>query len=296
MMSKDLDFFGKPAKGSIAILLIVCILLTASLACSLPFKIVWTGSGEENQETAQANAAIAELLTTKEPTAENLPDSGEDQAGQVEEQLPTETPSLTPSPTVTDTPKPERITGQISNNTNCRLGPKDVFELIHIFLAGDEVELLGKNQEGTFWYVRDQDGGDIECWIWNEYATAQGNTGDLPVFTPPPEPAPIMNFVLSYKNTSGETNITVNVRNTGNVALQSYTATFKDSSTSETLVVSSNKFGTAAKVSVGNIGAISSGPFSASTIGHQIKVTVKACSEDGQTGKCYSSSINFESN
>jgi hypothetical protein len=279
----------------IYIVLSLFVLLSITLACSLPFKIVWTGSEQEKEQTAQANAAIAELLTTKEPQIDAGSDDDIDQADQTAEELPTETPSLTPSPTVTDTPIPEQLTAHISNNTNCRLGPKDVFTLIHIFLSGDQVDLLGKNQEDTFWYVQDQEGGDIECWIWKEYATTDGNTENLPVFTPPPEPAPIMSFVLTYKTTSGETTVIMNVRNTGNLALQSYTATFKDTVTSETIVVSGNKFGNAAKVSVGNIGVISSNPFSASTIGHQINVNVKTCSEDGQTGKCFSSSINFES-
>jgi histidinol dehydrogenase len=105
-----------------------------------------------------------------------------------------------------------------------------------------------------------------------------------------------MNFVLTYKSTSGGTTVIVNVRNTGNVALQSYSATFTDTVTAETIIVSGNKFGNAAKVSVGNIGVVSSNPFSVSTIGHQIKATVKACSEDGQAGKCTSKTITFESN
>ena len=71
-------------------------------------------------------------------------------------------------------------------NTNCRLGPKDVYDLIHIFSSGDMVDLLGKNDGGTFWYVKDRETGEIECWIWNEYADARGDISYLPVFTPPP--------------------------------------------------------------------------------------------------------------
>ncbi|MCJ7717073.1 MAG: hypothetical protein MUO54_11225, partial [Anaerolineales bacterium] len=114
-------------------------------------------------------------------------------------------------------------------------------------------------------------------------------------FTPPPVPAPIMNFVLSYKSTTGK-KIQVSVRNTGNVVLQSYTATYKDTVTSEVIVVSSNQFGSAAKISVGNTGVISSNPFSASTSDHQINVTVKACAQDGQSGKCLTNTISFKSN
>lgn len=280
------------------VFLILVLLLVLTLACSLPFRIVWNGSDADNQQkTVDANSDLLQTLSANTSNTDTEQDTGsEDDEGSIAgEEIPSETPSLTPSPTITDTPAPEKVTAILSNNTNCRLGPKDVFELIHIFLQGDKVDLLGKNQEGTFWYVQDQDTGTIQCWLWSEYASPNGVIESLPVFTPPPEPAPIMNFVLSYKDTSGETTVIMNVRNTGNVALQSYTATFTDTVTSETIVVSGNKFGNAAKVSVGNIGVISSNPFSASTIGHQMNVTVKTCSEDGQAGKCFSSSINFES-
>ena len=89
--------------------------------------------------------------------------------------------------------------------------------------------------------------------------------------------------------------LAVYVRNSGNVALQSYSATFKDTVTAESLVISGDKFGNSAKVSVGNQGIVTSPAFSASIIGHQINVTVKACSQDGISGKCYTSSTSFVS-
>jgi hypothetical protein len=121
-------------------------------------------------------------------------------------------------------------------------------------------------------------------------------TESLPVFTPPPDPPPLLNFVLSYNTTTtGGTKVSVNVVNTGNLALQSYSATFTDTVTAESVVVSSNSFRSAAKISVGNTGVVNSSAFSASTVGHQIKATIKACSKDGQSGKCVTSAINFKS-
>jgi len=277
------------------ILLTMVTVLILSLACSLPFKFIWTGDAENDQAlTDQANTAVAQKLTDEAPKLEEGASSGDDEVVQEEEKLPSETPSPSPSPTVTLTPTPEQATAFIKKNTNCRVGPKDVFNLIHIFGNGDWVDVLGKNEAGTFWYIKDQDGGGIECWIWTEYAEIEGSAENLPVFTPPPEPAPIMNFVVSYKSTSG-TRVHVYVRNTGNVALQSFYATFKDTVTSEEVVASGNKFGTAAKISVGNTGVISSGHFSASPTDHKINVTVKACSGDDQTEKCFSVSTSFKS-
>jgi len=296
-MKGSLGFFTGKRKGLAFILLFVLILLTISLACSLPFKIVWTGgNGVDQEATDQEQTAVAEAKTADASANEVISESGEEEANSAEEEIPTETPSLTPSPTITETPTPEQVTAVISKNTNCRIGPKDVFELIHIFLQGDNVDLLGKNEEGTFWYVQDQDGGSIKCWIWTEYTTTEGQTENLPVFTPPPTPIPYVNFVASYKDTTGKTTVIAAVRNTGNIALQSYSATFKDTVTSETVAVAGNKFGNADKVGVGNIGVISSPAFSASTIGHQITATIKACSNDGQSGKCATVTISFESN
>ena len=295
-MNKRLVFLTEKGKKLPSIFLFMFIVLTITLACNLPFQIIWTGSSEDNQQAPdEAKTAVVERLTAEAPKVEESSNLGGEDTAQTEEKLPTETPSPSPSPTVTLTPTPEQVTAFINKNTNCRIGPKDVFELIHIFVNGDRVDLLGKNQDETFWYVKDQDGGSIECWIWTEYADLEGSTENVPVFTPPPVPAPIMNFVLSYKSTTGK-KIQVSVRNTGNVVLQSYTATYKDTVTSEVIVVSSNQFGSAAKISVGNTGNITSDPFSASTSDHQINVTVKACSQDGQSGKCLANTISFKSN
>ncbi len=295
-MNRPLGFFKQKGKNLYPVILFVLLLLTITLACSLPFRIVWNGSDEDNQQkTVQANSELVQTLSAITSNNGKDSESESNEESFAGEEIPSVTPSLTPSPTITKTPAPEQVAAFISSNTNCRVGPQDVFELIHIFLKGDNVDLIGKNEDGTFWYVQDQDGENIQCWLWNKYATPEGLTENLPVFTPPPAPIPVMNFVASYKTTTGGTTVIVNVRNTGNIALQSYSATFKDTVTSQIIAVSANKFGNATKVSVGNIGVISSPPFSASTIGHQMTATIKACSADGQAGKCATVTINFES-
>jgi hypothetical protein len=266
------------------------VLVIVSLACNLPFKIVWTGGSEDEQASSEQ----------AEPVEDQDADAGSEEGDVSDdssegEVVPSDTPNPSPSPTITFTPESDTITGYISKATNCRLGPKDIYELIHIFKKGTSVDMLGKNEAGSFYYVVDQESGTIKCWIWKEYTTPEGNAADLPVFTPPPSPIPILKFSLSYNSTTGETKVHVYVQNTGNVPLQSWSATFKDTNTGETLTGSGDTFGNAAKVSVGNTGVISSKKFSASTIGHQMKANVKACTGDGQTGKCTSVVLNFES-
>ena len=280
------------SKSKIVRLLVLfsLILVIVSLACNLPFKIVWTGGSDEEQESS-------ELV---KPSGDEDADTGSDETEADEdssegEVVPSDTPSSSPSPTFTFTPEPDTVTGYISKATNCRLGPKDIYELIHIFKKGTFVDMLGKNEAGSFYYVVDQESGTIKCWIWKEYTTPEGNAADLPVFTPPPSPIPFLKFSLSYNSTTGETKVHVYVQNTGNVPLQSWSATFKDTNTGESLTSSGDVFGNAAKVSVGNTGVVSSKKFSASTVGHQMKANVKVCTEDGQLGKCTSLVLNFVS-
>ena len=77
-MDKLLGFFIEK-KRFLLIIGLLSILLMISLACTLPFKIIWTGNAEENQEkTAQASTAIAQNLTAEVPQPSETPDtSGE---------------------------------------------------------------------------------------------------------------------------------------------------------------------------------------------------------------------------
>ena len=291
-MKKSLEMFTGKRKKITTILIGVFILIAISLACNLPFKIVWNGGSETDQ------TASDQVKTDADDVSAASKDQGEE--SKVEESvegdqvLPSETPTATPSATETVTPTPEPAIANVEQNINCRLGPKDVYDLVHIFSKGDVVNILGKNEAETFWFVEDQGSGSIKCWLWREYTNTEGATKYVPVFTPPPEPPPTMNFVVTYKG-SGNKYVHVYVLNTGNLPIQSHMSTFKDTKTGELLTITSNTFGSSAKISVGNTAVVASPQFSADPTGHQMKVTVKACSTDGQTGKCLSKNISFVS-
>ena len=274
------------------VLIIILLLVFTALACNLPFKIVWNGGSETDQTASDQVKTDADDVSAVSKDQEEESKEGESVEG--DQVFSSETPTATPSATETVTPTPEPAIANVEQNINCRLGPKDIYDLVHIFSKGDVVNILGKNEAETFWFIEDQGDGSIQCWLWREYTNTEGATKDVPVFTPPPEPPPVMNFVLTYKG-SGNRIANVYIQNTGSLPLQSHTSTFKDTVTGELLTITSNTLGSAAKVSVGNTGVISSPKFSADPTGHQLKVTIKACSADGQTGKCLSKNISFVS-
>ena len=134
---------------------------------------------------------------------------------------PAETPTTSPFPTLTSTPAPM---ANITGNTNCRTGPGRVYDLLHTYLVGDKVVLLGKNPNGFFWYTSDQGGIAPDCWLWNQYATPVGDTALLPVFTPPPKPTLSPDFEITYfhaDGAAGQFHFFFEINNTGNVAWDS---------------------------------------------------------------------------
>ena len=187
-MKKSLEMFTGKRKKITTILIGVFILIAISLACNLPFKIVGNGgSGTDQTASDQVKTDADDVSAASNDQGE---ESKVEESVEGDQVLPSETPTATPSATETVTPTPEPAIANVEQNINCRLGPKDVYDLVHIFSKGDVVNILGKNEAETFWFVEDQGSGSIKCWLWREYTNTEGATKYVPVFTPPPEPAP----------------------------------------------------------------------------------------------------------
>ena len=272
---------------------VVCVLTITGLACNLPVQSLSSENTSDNQQIPdQVEAAIAETLIAMAPETQEIiePQDTESNESEIKEITATLTPSITPSPTITFTPTftptEEAAQGYISKNTNCRIGPGDVYGLIHTFMAGEIVNLVGKDLAENYWFIQDQEQGSINCWLWGKYATPEGNTADLPVFTPPPTPIPVADYTVTYKNTtSGGKHITVTIKNTGDLTLESYSATFKDMVNSGTVDQTKNQFDSKDKIPAGKTALLTTSySFCADTTGHNIKVFIKICTENNLGG------------
>ena len=186
--------------------IMIIILLLSSSACAPRLQ--------DQDETPATESA---------PTEEVVPDNPVSPAdtSQPDPLTPTPSPTASPLPTLTFTPMP---LANITGNTNCRTGPGSVYDLLHTYLSGNQVQLLGKSPDGFFWYTRDQDGINPDCWLWGKYATPVGDTALLPVFTPPPTPTPSPDFEITYVHAdvaAGSWYLFVEIENTGSVAWDS---------------------------------------------------------------------------
>lgn len=181
------------------------LILLLSTAC--------TPSQDQIDPTATASSPIEETVPDSPvpPTNTPLPPTTTS----------TPLPSATPLPTLTSTPAP---IANITGNTNCRTGPGSVYDLLHTYLAGNQVQLLGKSPDGFFWHTRAVSEYAPDCWLWGKYVTAVGDTELVPVFTPPPTPTPSPAFEITYEwpdVAAGSWHFFFKIENTGSAAWES---------------------------------------------------------------------------
>jgi len=78
----------------------------------------------------------------------------------------------------------------VTLNTNCRVGPGVVYDLLGALLAGEKTEIIALATSGPYVIIDNPNKPGQLCWLWLKYAEITGNTDLLPLMTPPPTPTP----------------------------------------------------------------------------------------------------------
>ncbi|MEK6753677.1 MAG: hypothetical protein AABZ00_15585 [Chloroflexota bacterium] len=283
----------------------------ASLACAIP--------GIAAPESSLLSTAVAQTVSVR--LTQNLPEPSTPTLGSIPTSIYTFTltiePSITLSPTLTSTPTftftPTSSVPLISVSlaTNCRNGPGKVYDLEGALLVGEFAEVYGRDPTSRYWYIRNPDPGVEFCWVWGEYATITGSPLLLPVFTPPPTPTPTMtptpvpSFSMKFNNSDSCTGwwVDILVKNTGSLSFKSATFKVKDTVTEVELIAHTDGFTnldgclkttTKDTLSPGDAFIISSPAFDYNPNGHNIRVVLKLCTENGQNGSCITRKINVK--
>ena len=113
-------------------------------------------------------------------------------------------PTLTPTPTHTSTPAVPTIA--VSLDTNCRVGPGKVYDMVGALLVGETTEILARGSVPNYWVVDNPDYPGHECWLWGKYATVSGNTSHLPIRSAAPTPTPAPGSIRGYVYIDGNHN------------------------------------------------------------------------------------------
>ena len=107
--------------------------------------------------------------------------------------LPTSTPTLTPFPTATPTATPIPtyifLRGEVLLRSNCRYGPGAPYLYKYGLVAGSNLEIIGRNDLGTWILVR-AIGGNNPCWVKASLMKIKGEVMNVaPTYIPlPPSP------------------------------------------------------------------------------------------------------------
>jgi hypothetical protein len=67
----------------------------------------------------------------------------------------------------------------VTTDSSCYNGPDVSYELVMRILSGDKVEVIGRNQENTWWRISNDKA--LSCWIANEAGTFYGEAGLIPI-------------------------------------------------------------------------------------------------------------------
>jgi hypothetical protein len=283
----------------------VLIPLLTIIACAVP--------GITTPDTTSISTSAAQTVIagfTQNASSATLPPAFETPISTSTPALPTLTPTQTFTATlsVTFTPLVPQIS--VSVPTNCRNGPGKVYGLEGALLVGEIAQIHGRDPTGKYWYIPNPNKKGQFCWVWGEYANLSGNTGFLPVYTPPPTPTPTLTptpapvFEAEYSSLDTCTGWWVEfiLRNTGSVRFQSAGIIVKDTVTKVTLSNLTDGFvdvngclttNTRDALGPKKTTIISAPAFTYDPTGHKIIATITLCSKTGQNGTCVTRKIKF---
>ena len=77
------------------------------------------------------------------------------------------TPTVGPTGTITPTYSVPML--KVLQQTNCRMGPGQDYEVVYTYLQWKELEIVGAYPQENYWLVKSPESPTGECWLWGEY-------------------------------------------------------------------------------------------------------------------------------
>ena len=100
--------------------------------------------------------------------------------------VPSETQVAFEPPTLAPTSTPDVFLASPRDQpVNCRFGPGTSYVVIGALILGRQAEIIGRNQDFTWWYVRNPTDPSTSCWLSAGFVDVVGDVQSLPVVNPP---------------------------------------------------------------------------------------------------------------
>ena len=181
------------------LLLSIFIIIFSLTACNLPSAEQVPPPSDVQTAAALTVEALMQPLPSATVQAPLLPD--------------TPTPTFAPTGTITPTYSVPML--RVLEQTNCRTGPGQEYEVVYTYLAWKELEILGHYPQQNYWVVKSSDSPGGECWLWGEYVEVSGSYWVVASVTPPPTKTPsppnapsIQKWDFFCNSVTGQMNVT----------------------------------------------------------------------------------------
>lgn len=100
--------------------------------------------------------------------------------------IPVETLLAIDTPTFTPTSTPSLMLASPKDQpVNCRFGPGTQYGIAGALNPGRQAEIIGKNEDSSWWYVKNPSDPSTLCWLAASVTDTVGNVEALPVVEPP---------------------------------------------------------------------------------------------------------------
>ena len=151
------------SKGLLRLWIAVIAFSLALSSCNLP----------ASQTTETPGSSPAPLLDTPTSSSPTLTPVSVETL--VDFELPTLSPTSTPSVFLAS-PKDQPV--------NCRFGPGTSYAIVGALVIGRQAEIIGRNADSTWWFVRNPSDPSTSCWLSGEFVQTVGDVASLPVVIP----------------------------------------------------------------------------------------------------------------
>jgi len=168
----------------------IFVLILATLACNIP------GTTPSLSVDDQAATVISATLLAQTETGSDVPMTATVSFTSTVKAVSTATNAT--KPTVTPTYSTPMLT--VIEQTNCREGPGQDYQVLFTYLAKVKLEVIGRYEPTNFWLVKSPESRSGTCWLWGEYVELSGSYWVVPTVTPPPTATIAPSLAASLEN------------------------------------------------------------------------------------------------
>ena len=216
----------------------------------------------------------------------------------------TVTATLTLEPSATSTPEPPKA--EVVRESNCRIGPGGLYDLVAKYPVGQMLDVVAKDLGGGYWFVQNSEKPEEQCYLLAQNIKITGETELLPKFTPLPSPTAAPYFEVTFRKfdiCENRNYVVFDIVNLGSFAFRSVYIRVINQKSGESVEQAFNAFDLRVKcvlakniapLDPGKSGYVYSPQFKWSGQGGRLRVIIMACTDKNLKGSCVTQTVDLE--